>query len=70
MFGNVFLKSIYDQRRALLGWAVGIILLVALMIAMWPSVRDMPKLDEFLASYPKAMRELFNSRIMRPAPDT
>lgn len=60
MFGNVFLKSMYDQRRVLLGWAVGIVLLVALMIAMWPSVRDMPKLDEFLASYPKAMRELFN----------
>jgi ABC-2 type transport system permease protein len=60
MFGNVFLKSLRDQRRALLGWSIGVVLLVFLEAALWPSVRDMPDLDQFLASYPEAFRELFN----------
>lgn len=59
MFGNVFLKSLYDQRRAMLGWSIGLVLYVAVMAAIWPSVRDMPNLDEFLANYPEAMRELW-----------
>jgi hypothetical protein len=28
MLRNVFLKSLRDQRRALLGWSIGILLLV------------------------------------------
>jgi beta-exotoxin I transport system permease protein len=60
MLGNVFLKGLRDQRRALVGWGIGIVLLVLLEAALWPSIRDMPDLKEFLASYPEAMRELFN----------
>ena len=58
MFRSVFRKTLYDQRRAFLGWSVGVALLVGLMAAIWPSVRDMPNLDEFVANYPEAMREL------------
>jgi ABC-2 type transport system permease protein len=60
MLRSVYLKSLRDQRRALLGWSVGIVLLVLLEAALWPSVRDMPDLTQFLAGYPQAMRELFN----------
>lgn len=60
MFGNLFLKSLRDQRRALLGWGIGLVLLVLLEAALWPSIRNMPDLGEFLASYPEAMRKLFN----------
>jgi ABC-2 type transport system permease protein len=60
MFRNVFLKTLRDQRRALFGWGIGIVLLVVLEAALWPSVRDMPDLQEFLAGYPEAMRKLFN----------
>lgn len=60
MFGNIFLKTLHDQRRAIVGWSVGILLLVSIMGAVWPSVRDMPDLEEFLESYPEAFRELFN----------
>jgi ABC-2 type transport system permease protein len=60
MLRNVFLKSLRDQRRALLGWSVGLVLVVLLEAALWPSVRDMMNLDEFLANYPEPMRELFN----------
>ena len=57
---SVFVKSLYDQRRAVLGFGLGTALLVLLECAMWPSIRSMPALDEFLANYPEAMRRLFN----------
>jgi len=60
MFRNVYLKSLRDQRRALIGWGIGIVLLVLLEAALWPSVRDMPDLEQFVAGYPEAMRKLFN----------
>lgn len=68
MLGNVFLKSLRDQRRALVGWSVGVIALVAVMAALYPSVRAMPDLEQFLASYPEAMRELFNIEAITTGP--
>ncbi|GAA0804769.1 ABC transporter permease subunit [Spirilliplanes yamanashiensis] len=59
MLGSVFSKALRDQRRALIGWSTGVALLVLLMAALWPSVRDMPDLSEFIAGYPEPMRELF-----------
>lgn len=59
-FRNVFVKSLRDQRRALLGWSIGIVLVVGLMVALWPSVRNMPNLEQLMANYPEAMRKLFN----------
>jgi len=60
MLGSVFGKSLRDQRWSLLGWGVGVLLLVLMEAAVWPTLRDMPDLDQFLDSYPKAMRDLFN----------
>ncbi|MEU4421575.1 ABC transporter permease subunit [Actinoplanes sp. NPDC024001] len=57
---SVFVKALYDQRRSLLGWGIGLTLLVLLESALWPSIGNMPDLQAFLANYPEAMRELFN----------
>ncbi|GIJ48076.1 ABC transporter permease [Virgisporangium aliadipatigenens] len=57
---TVFLKSLRDQRRGIIGWSVGIAALVLLESAMWPTVRDMPDLDAFVANYPEALRKLFD----------
>jgi ABC-2 type transport system permease protein len=59
MLSNVFTKSLWDQRRGLFGWGVGVALLVLLEAALWPTVRGMPGFEEFIQSYPEAMRELF-----------
>ena len=56
MLPSVFAKGLHDLRRALIGWSVGLVLLVLLESALWPSVRDMPDLNDFLASYPQSMR--------------
>ena len=36
MAAGIFDKTLYGQRRALIGWGGGIAVLVALMAAMWP----------------------------------
>ena len=59
MLHNVTTKSLYDQRRSLLAWAVSLVLLVAMYVAIWPSIRDQPAMTDFLNSMPPAMRSLF-----------
>lgn len=68
MFRSVFLKNLRDQRRGIIGWGIGIVAIVLVMAAVWPSIRDMPDLDKFLAAYPEAMRELFNIESMTSGP--
>jgi ABC-2 type transport system permease protein len=60
MLANVFLKNLRDQRRALVGWGLGLVLLVLGMSAIWPTFRDMPGLEELMAGYPEYMLKLFN----------
>ena len=52
MLHNVTTKSLYDQRRSLLAWAVSLVLLVAMYVAIWPSIRDQPAMTDFLNSMP------------------
>jgi len=59
MLTNVFVKTLRDQRRALAGWSMGLAVLVLLEAALWPTVRNMGNLQDFIASYPEALRELF-----------
>lgn len=53
-------RTLRDQRRLFIGWAVGLSSILLIMGAMWPSIRDMPALNEMLSGYPEGMRELFN----------
>lgn len=59
MLTNVFLKTLRDQRRAFVGWSIGLVVLVLLESALWPTVRNMGNLGDFVANYPEAMKELF-----------
>ena len=59
MLRDVTLKTIYDQRRGLLAWCVSLALLVAMYVAVWPSIRGQPSMAQFLDSMPKAFRALF-----------
>jgi ABC-2 type transport system permease protein len=55
----IWTKTVRDQRRALLGWSLGVAALVLVMALVWPTVRDMHDIQKFLNSYPKALRKLF-----------
>ena len=67
MLRNVFTKSLRDQRWALLGWSIGVVLLVVVESSIWPTMRDMPNFDELLKGYPDAMKRLFDLDAMETA---
>lgn len=60
MNGQVFDRTMRDQRRGLVGWGIAFMALVAVEVALWPTVRSMPDLERFLEGYPEALKELFN----------
>jgi ABC-2 type transport system permease protein len=59
MLRSVWLKTLYDQRRGLLAWTVSLVLLVAMYVAIWPSIKGEPAMSEFLNNMPEALRSLF-----------
>jgi ABC-2 type transport system permease protein len=59
MLADVWRKTLFDQRRALVGWLGSIVLVVLLYAAIWPSLRDQPSMNDFLDQMPEAFRSLF-----------
>lgn len=55
---TVFAKTLYDRRRSLLAWSLGLVSLIALILAYWPSVRGNDELDRFIRELPEAVRAL------------
>lgn len=59
MLRTVFSKTLRDQRRALLWWALGLVGAVALYTAFWPSVRDnAAQFNRYLENLPDFMKNL------------
>ena len=56
MLRNAFVKTLRDARRAIGWWSLGLIAMAALMIAVYPSVRDNPDLNKMVEDYPDAFK--------------
>jgi ABC-2 type transport system permease protein len=56
MLRSVLLKTLWDLRRALVWWSLGLIGLAAMMLAVYPTVRDNPDLDRLVQDYPEALK--------------
>jgi ABC-2 type transport system permease protein len=54
---NVFVKTVYDRRRGVLWWSVGISLLTVATLSVWPSVRD--EYTKLVENYPEALLAFF-----------
>ena len=54
MLRNVYPKSLRDMRRSIVWWSLGLIAMTALMIAVYPTVRDNPDLNKLVENYPEA----------------
>ena len=53
-------RMIGDRRRSLLWWSIAVSLLVAIMAATFPSIRDTgDALDSYVASLPESVRQAF-----------
>lgn len=60
LLGSVYQKALRDQARALLGWSLGILGILLMMLAVYPSVAaEADSFQKLLESYPPAMRAFF-----------
>jgi ABC-2 type transport system permease protein len=56
MRGSVLVKSLRDLSRGFVWWAVGLAGYVALIVSVYPTIRDNPDLNELVESYPDALK--------------
>ena len=56
MLRNVYFKSLRDMRRSIVWWSLGLIAMTALMIAVYPTIRDNPDLNKLVENYPEALK--------------
>lgn len=59
MTRSIFTKWLWDSRRSLLGWTLGILLVGCGYAAFWPTIDD-PALQQALENYPQALLEAIN----------
>jgi ABC-2 type transport system permease protein len=55
----VFERAFDEQRRALVGWVLGLAGLGVVMLGMYPSIRGNRNFSKILEAYPQALRTLF-----------
>ena len=63
MLRNVFLKTLRDQRRALLWWGIGLAVLAAFTVAFYPSFANTPGFDSILEEMPEALARAFMGEV-------
>jgi ABC-2 type transport system permease protein len=56
VLGSVFAKSLRDLRRSFAWWSLGLAGYVALIVAVYPTIRDNPDLNRLVESYPDALK--------------
>lgn len=58
MLRSVAGRTLRDARRGFVLWSAGLVGMVALMISVWPTVRDDPSLNDFAQRYPDAVKNM------------
>ena len=59
MRAEVALQALRERRRSLLWWSLGLLALVALNIAFYPSIRDDTSINDYVKDLPESLRGLF-----------
>jgi ABC-2 type transport system permease protein len=63
MLRTVFGKTLWEQRRAIAGWAIGLFAAGAMYAPFYPSIRENARtFDRYLESMPEFFREAFLGR--------
>jgi len=56
---DVLSQALRERRRSLLWWTLGLVLLIAVTVAFYPSIRDDPALSDYAKDLPESLRALF-----------
>lgn len=60
MRAPILARTLRDLSRSLAWWGLGLAGLAAMMVGVYPSVRDNPAVSSIAEDYPEALRELFS----------
>ncbi|MGH2691289.1 MAG: ABC transporter permease [Actinomycetota bacterium] len=64
MIRNLFLKTLRDRRRGVIGWSIGLVALTVFSLALYPSVRDSAEdLAELTENLPEEILALVGGEI-------
>jgi ABC-2 type transport system permease protein len=55
MLRNVLLKTLRDQRRAMLWWVIGLLAVAAYLAVLYPSIANTPSYNQMLQAWPKGI---------------
>lgn len=58
MLASVLGRGLFEQRRAIIGWSLGLAALVVIVFLYYPSVRDDPALTAFYKDLPEVAQAL------------
>jgi ABC-2 type transport system permease protein len=58
MLRSVAAKTLRDARRGFALWSAGLVGVAALMISVYPTVRDSPALNDLVKQYPEALKSV------------
>lgn len=58
MLRNLFLKTLWDQRRSFVWWAIGLVALALYTAGLYPSIAT-PEFANYMEQLPPAMKALF-----------
>jgi len=58
MLRSVAAKTLRDARRGIALWSAGLVGIAALMMSVYPTVRDSPALNDLVKQYPDALKSL------------
>lgn len=69
MFRTILLKTLYDWRKGLLFWSVGVFAMVFMYAAIYPSFADSQELVDALQNMPDAFKSLVGDLSMLTTPE-
>jgi ABC-2 type transport system permease protein len=58
MLRNLFGKTLFERRRSMVWWSLGIAAMIVISVAFYPTVRDNDAMSKLLESMPKEMLAL------------
>lgn len=57
----VFAQGLRDRRRSLSWWSLGVMLYIAIIAAVWPSIRGASGMTDIIDQLPQALRDLMGA---------
>ena len=59
MLRSVFTKTLWDRRASMVWWVLGTMVMTAFLVAFFPTIRDSPEMQDFIADFPPELLTLF-----------